>query len=324
MRVHCDVCERNLAAVMCCADEAALCTECDLRVHAANKLASKHQRVPLLLNAYQPPKCDICQEKTAFFFCQEDRAVLCRDCDVSIHSSNHLAAGHARFLLTGARVALEALSPEESTSLCSLATDDDTEAGNLLIPGLVPQQGGGMSVAISSRNVTRPTHLSPGNRLGAGSKGSSASSSGGSFRHGSGGGISGPSSGGLKRNNSGGDMLGDGGLGMWGVDELLNIPELADGYSLGDIASSKADAVNLDDYDWAADLSLFDEQVYVEGLHEVPQMPDPSSSRPSKLTSVKGKSRDYGLDDDLFLVPDLGLESAPESPPHPKRRRNYY
>lgn len=60
MRVQCDVCERNKAAVMCCADEAALCTDCDIRVHAANKLAHKHVRVPLL-GAVESPRCDICQ-----------------------------------------------------------------------------------------------------------------------------------------------------------------------------------------------------------------------------------------------------------------------
>lgn len=60
MRVQCDVCEKNKAAVMCCADEAALCTSCDTRVHAANKLANKHVRVPLV-GQLESPKCDICQ-----------------------------------------------------------------------------------------------------------------------------------------------------------------------------------------------------------------------------------------------------------------------
>lgn len=30
---------------------------------------------------------------------------------------------------------------------------------------------------------------------------------------------------------------------------------------------------NLGDFDWTADLSLFDEQVYAESLHEVPSLP---------------------------------------------------
>lgn len=62
MKIQCDACENAVAAVMCCADEAALCVECDNRVHAANRLANKHQRVPLLAQPKEGgSKCDICQ-----------------------------------------------------------------------------------------------------------------------------------------------------------------------------------------------------------------------------------------------------------------------
>jgi hypothetical protein len=132
---------------MCCQDDAALCLDCDTRVHAANKLATKHQRVSLLTVA-TAPTCDICQvltcdirfsflaslsssrpllrfyancspyggvaqEKTGYYFCLEDRALLCRDCDLSIHSVNTLSSNHQRFLLPGIRVSLEAISVPE-------------------------------------------------------------------------------------------------------------------------------------------------------------------------------------------------------------------
>ena len=61
MKIQCNVCEAAEATVLCCADEAALCCDCDEKVHAANKLASKHQRVPLSNSNNQMPKCDICQ-----------------------------------------------------------------------------------------------------------------------------------------------------------------------------------------------------------------------------------------------------------------------
>jgi hypothetical protein len=61
MKIQCNVCEAAEAAVLCCADEAALCWECDKKIHAANKLASMHQRVPLSSSSSQMPKCDICQ-----------------------------------------------------------------------------------------------------------------------------------------------------------------------------------------------------------------------------------------------------------------------
>ncbi|KAH7287865.1 hypothetical protein KP509_31G000800 [Ceratopteris richardii] len=104
MKLLCDVCENAVASLVCCADEAALCLACDSRVHAANKLANKHLRVPLLAENCDPPSCDICQDKSSFFFCVEDRALLCRECDESIHSANPLAAKHRRFLLTGIKV----------------------------------------------------------------------------------------------------------------------------------------------------------------------------------------------------------------------------
>ncbi|WCJ35152.1 B-box zinc finger family protein [Euphorbia peplus] len=105
MKLQCDVCSADEAAVYCTADEAALCSACDHRVHHANKLASKHRRFSLLLpSSKDSPICDICQEKRAFLFCQQDRAILCRDCDGSIHGVNELTLKHDRFLLTGVKL----------------------------------------------------------------------------------------------------------------------------------------------------------------------------------------------------------------------------
>ncbi|KAL0697358.1 hypothetical protein Bca4012_053480 [Brassica carinata] len=61
MKIQCDVCEKAPATVICCADEAALCPKCDVEIHAANKLASKHQRLHLNSLATKFPRCDICQ-----------------------------------------------------------------------------------------------------------------------------------------------------------------------------------------------------------------------------------------------------------------------
>ncbi|RRT68635.1 hypothetical protein B296_00006793 [Ensete ventricosum] len=107
MKVQCEVCTAEAASVFCCADEAALCDSCDRRVHGANRLAGKHRRFSLLYpssSAQTPPLCDVCKEKTGFLFCQEDRAILCRDCDLPIHSTSALTMKHSRFLLTGVRL----------------------------------------------------------------------------------------------------------------------------------------------------------------------------------------------------------------------------
>lgn len=118
MKVLCSACEAAEASVLCCADDAALCARCDREVHAANRLAGKHQRLPLLAPggqgaaAVSPPKCDICQECDAYFFCLEDRALLCRSCDVAVHTANSFVSAHRRFLLTGVQVGQE-LEPDD-------------------------------------------------------------------------------------------------------------------------------------------------------------------------------------------------------------------
>ncbi|RZR81813.1 hypothetical protein BHM03_00008115, partial [Ensete ventricosum] len=141
MKVQCEVCTAEAASVFCCADEAALCDSCDRRVHGANRLAGKHRRFSLLYpssSAQTPPLCDVCKEKTGFLFCQEDRAILCRDCDLPIHSTSALTMKHSRFLLTGVRLsAAPKLEAEAVTSMhgqCNIKTDsnDSGEGGSMV------------------------------------------------------------------------------------------------------------------------------------------------------------------------------------------------
>lgn len=54
------------------------------------------------------------QERRAYLFCKDDRAILCRECDIPIHRVNELAKKHNRFLLTG--VKLGASSSDATTS----------------------------------------------------------------------------------------------------------------------------------------------------------------------------------------------------------------
>ncbi|XP_058097521.1 B-box zinc finger protein 22-like isoform X2 [Magnolia sinica] len=144
MKIQCDVCERAEASVLCCADEAALCWACDEKVHAANKLAGKHQRLPLYSPSSQTPKCDICQEKAGYFFCLEDRALLCRQCDVSIHTASPFVSSHQRFLVTGVQVALQqhslntAVSSNPSSSSTSNAASSAQPANNKRRASITP------------------------------------------------------------------------------------------------------------------------------------------------------------------------------------------
>jgi len=73
------------------------------------------------------------QEKRGLLFCKEDRAILCRDCDVSVHTTSELTMRHTRFLLTGVSLSAEPAAcpspPSEdensSDSLCCSAGNEN-------------------------------------------------------------------------------------------------------------------------------------------------------------------------------------------------------
>ncbi|MCD7456070.1 hypothetical protein HAX54_030571 [Datura stramonium] len=131
MKIQCDVCNKNEASVFCTADEATLCESCDHRVHHVNKLASKHQRFSLLQpSPKQAPLCDICQERRGFLFCQQDRAILCRECDLPIHKANEHTQKHNRYLLTGVKLSANP-ALYSSSSPPSAVSSADSAVSNL-------------------------------------------------------------------------------------------------------------------------------------------------------------------------------------------------
>ncbi|XP_057432928.1 zinc finger protein CONSTANS-LIKE 4 [Lotus japonicus] len=87
----CDSCKSATATLYCRPDSAFLCAPCDSKVHAANKLASRHPRVTL---------CEVCEQAPASLTCKADAANLCLSCDHDIHSANPLAARHERSPVT--------------------------------------------------------------------------------------------------------------------------------------------------------------------------------------------------------------------------------
>ncbi|KAK3141928.1 hypothetical protein QOZ80_4BG0340000 [Eleusine coracana subsp. coracana] len=142
MKVQCDVCAVKAASVFCCADEAALCDACDRRVHCANKLAGKHRRFPLVHaqpsssppSAQKKPLCDICKERKGFLFCKEERSILCRDCDVRVHTANELMRRHSRFLLTDVR--LSSAPVEDSPAVPEKEGQEEQEEDKSSSPGI--------------------------------------------------------------------------------------------------------------------------------------------------------------------------------------------
>ncbi|KAK4491427.1 hypothetical protein RD792_002176 [Penstemon davidsonii] len=101
MRTLCDVCESAAAILFCAADEAALCPACDDKVHMCNKLASRHVRVGLA-EPSEVPRCDICENAPAFFYCEVDGSSLCLQCDMIVHVGGKRT--HGRYLLLRQRI----------------------------------------------------------------------------------------------------------------------------------------------------------------------------------------------------------------------------
>ncbi|KAL3505351.1 hypothetical protein ACH5RR_035192 [Cinchona calisaya] len=156
MKIQCDVCNKGEASVYCVADEAALCNSCDHRVHHANKLASKHQRFSLL---HPPPKqaplCDICLERRAFLFCQQDRAILCRECDVPIHKANEHTQKHNRFLLTGVKLSADSALYSSSSNEESAISANGSDA----VPNFNPQNTVNKPVSVTPTNISQNPNL---------------------------------------------------------------------------------------------------------------------------------------------------------------------
>ncbi|KAJ6989868.1 hypothetical protein NC653_018389 [Populus alba x Populus x berolinensis] len=109
MRTLCDACESAAAIVFCAADEAALCLACDEKVHMCNKLASRHVRVGLA-NPSDVPRCDICENAPAFFYCETDGSSLCLQCDMNVHVGGKRT--HGRYLLLRQRVEFAGDKPQ--------------------------------------------------------------------------------------------------------------------------------------------------------------------------------------------------------------------
>lgn len=74
-----------------------------------------------------------------FAICREDRAFLCRSCDLSIHSANEHVAKHERFLMSGVTVEVQAMTSISGTA--EFAAPEVTAVAEQAqeVPAVVPQ-----------------------------------------------------------------------------------------------------------------------------------------------------------------------------------------
>ncbi|KAJ0243592.1 CCT domain-containing protein [Hirschfeldia incana] len=126
----CDTCRSAACTVYCRADSAYLCTSCDAQIHAANRLASRHERVRV---------CQSCERAPAAFFCKADAASLCTACDSQIHSANPLARRHQRvpiLPISGSVVTNHSSEAAEAEEIVVVGQEeeDEAEAASWLLP----------------------------------------------------------------------------------------------------------------------------------------------------------------------------------------------
>uniref|UniRef100_A0A0D6R7N1 B box-type domain-containing protein n=1 Tax=Araucaria cunninghamii TaxID=56994 RepID=A0A0D6R7N1_ARACU len=176
MAKPCDACRIKSSLLYCKADSAYLCVGCDVKVHGANKLASRHERLWM---------CEVCEQAPAAVTCKADAAVLCLACDADIHSANPLAGRHdrvpvapffecARLLKPSAAVGVVVPSLNYSDGGNCFGSDgledDDlyaAEAASWLLPN--PKQGGGGVDGVKScATATAACDVDEGNNKAAG------------------------------------------------------------------------------------------------------------------------------------------------------------
>ena len=100
------------------------------------------------------------QEKRALLFCQQDRAILCRDCDIPLHTTNEYTQKHNRFLLTGIKLSAM-ISDQINKNISNGSESSDpvpdfksTKSSNAVCSDKNPNSSAAESVITNSSNST--------------------------------------------------------------------------------------------------------------------------------------------------------------------------
>lgn len=81
------------------------------------------------------------QDAPAVLFCCEDRAIICRECDLMIHTANEFTAKHSRHILFQVAAGLKALPPPgpgRPDSSSQIASDTASAATHMDKAGFSP------------------------------------------------------------------------------------------------------------------------------------------------------------------------------------------
>lgn len=116
-------------------------------------------------------------------FCQQDRAILCRECDDPIHSANELTMKHDRFLLTGIKLSATAAlyapppSGEKPVGTGARVVSESKSKGSVKKAAAVSNAS---TIWPPSVCVNAPTNITPAAAVNKGGGGQIATGGGGS------------------------------------------------------------------------------------------------------------------------------------------------
>merc|ERR1712216_388126 len=102
MKLKCEMCPQDATFVVGCGNKTA-CSRC---VTTRKCNPSRERAIEITQQDAKEMPCDICKSNPVSVVCLEDRAFLCTDCDLKIHSANDFAGHHQRFAFTNAKMAL--------------------------------------------------------------------------------------------------------------------------------------------------------------------------------------------------------------------------
>lgn len=130
-----------------------------------NKLASRHVRVGLA-DPSEVPRCDICENAPAFFYCEIDGSSLCLQCDMIVHVGGKRT--HGRYLLLRQRVEFPCDKPGHIEDLSMQPKDqvesqrDYSQVPKMMVGGNLPNHKFSTDPAI---NVNSDNHGKTGSKM---------------------------------------------------------------------------------------------------------------------------------------------------------------
>ena len=102
MKLKCEICPQQATHVVGCGNK----TACNGCVKTKKLNPSQERATEITQQDAEAMPCDICKSNPVSVVCHEDRAFLCTNCDLKIHSANDFAGHHQRFAFTAAKMAI--------------------------------------------------------------------------------------------------------------------------------------------------------------------------------------------------------------------------